>query len=263
MNKPYLDINKRSWNERTKIHVVSEFYDLPSFLKGKSSLKDIELGLLGDVQGKRVLHLQCHFGQDSLSLQRMGAKVTGIDLSDAAIEKAKELNNRLGLEAEFICSDVYSLPQNLHQKFDVVFTSYGVIGWLPDLEKWASVIKSFLNPTGKFIMVEFHPAVWMFDDDFKSVEYSYFKEGAIEEFSETSYTDSTEKVKLHDICWNHSLGEVLNALLNQGLSLAHFQEYNFSPYNCFNHTKKVGEDKYIIQPMSDKLPLTYSVVAEN
>src|SRR5687767_3921500 len=129
----YIEINRALWNERTRHHVSSAFYDMEGFMAGNTSLKEIELPLLGDVKGKSVLHLQCHFGQDSLSLSRMGAKVTGIDLSEAAIEKAREINKDLGLDAEFIVSDVYETPSKLNKQFDIVFTTYGTIGWLPDM----------------------------------------------------------------------------------------------------------------------------------
>ena len=142
----YLEINKQTWNNKTEVHIDSEFYDNENFLKGKSSLNAIELKLLGDFSNKKILHLQCHFGQDSLSLARLGAKVTGVDLSDQAIEKAKEFNEKLNLDAQFICCDVYDLPNHLDEKFDIVFTSYGTIGWLPDLTKWANLVSKFLKP---------------------------------------------------------------------------------------------------------------------
>src|SRR6187551_1118010 len=166
MNKDlnYLDINKASWNQRTAVHVASDFYGVDAFVKGKSSLQQIELGLLGDVAGKSILHLQCHFGQDTLSLARLGAKVTGVDLSDVAITEARKLARELGLSTDFICCNVYDLPQQLEQQFDVVFTSYGAIGWLPDLDRWAQIVRRFLKPGGRLVLVEFHPFVWMFDD---------------------------------------------------------------------------------------------------
>src|SRR5436189_4993553 len=129
----YVELNRRAWNMRTTYHVQSSFYHVKEFTKGESSLNAIELALLGDIKGKSILHLQCHFGQDSLSLARMGAKVTGVDLSDKSIEKAKELNKQLDLDADFICCNIYDLPNHLTKEFDIVFTSYGTIGWLPDL----------------------------------------------------------------------------------------------------------------------------------
>ena len=122
-NTDFFEVNRKLWNDKTKIHVDSEFYDVAAFKAGKSSLNAIELDLLGDVNGKTILHLQCHFGMDSLSLARLGAKVVGLDLSDQAIEKARELNSELGLDVEFICCNIYALPQKLSMSFDFVFTS--------------------------------------------------------------------------------------------------------------------------------------------
>ena len=120
----YIEINKKSWNKRTPLHLLSNFYDVDGFLKGKSSLNEIELKLLGDVKGKNILHLQCHFGQDTISLGRLGANVTGIDLSDKAIESANNLSVKANIEATFICCNIYDLPNHLNQQFDIVFTSY-------------------------------------------------------------------------------------------------------------------------------------------
>ena len=161
-------------------------------MKGKSSLKFIEVEELGDVKGKSMLHLQCHFGQDSLSWARMGAKVTGVDFSDQAISTANLLRDELKLDAKFICSNVYDLQSKLDQKFDIVFTSYGTIGWLPDLSKWGKLISHYLKPGGTFHIVEFHTFVWMFDDDFTEFKYSYFNQGEIEEVVEKEVSDSDE-----------------------------------------------------------------------
>ena len=141
----YLDINRESWNAWAEVNFESAFYDVPAFLAGRNSLTQIELDLLGDVKGKRILHLQCHFGMDTLSLARMGAHATGADLSDKAIEKARHLAAEMRLDAQFVCCDLYSLPDHLKGAFDIVFTSYGTIGWLPDLDKWAEVISHFLK----------------------------------------------------------------------------------------------------------------------
>lgn len=143
----YLDINRNSWNARVEPHLKSDFYFLEDFIKGRNSLNSIELDLLGDVKGKSILHLQCHFGQDSISLSRMGAKVTGIDLSDKAIDAAEDLARKCGTDTKFICSDVYNLPTVLKEEYDIVFTSYGTIGWLPDLDQWADVV-SHIFETG-------------------------------------------------------------------------------------------------------------------
>lgn len=172
--KKFTEINKEYWDGLTEIHEKSKFYDVEGFIKGKSSLNFIELEALGDVKEKSLLHLQCHFGMDTLSWARLGAKVTGIDISDKAVKLARSLNERLKLDAEFISSNIYDLKEKTDKKFDIVFTSYGVTGWLPDLDKWGGIISHFLKPGGIFFIAEFHPVVWMFDDDFKYLKYSYF-----------------------------------------------------------------------------------------
>lgn len=258
----YLEINRNSWNNRTDTHLKSEFYDLEGFLKGATSLKSIELDLLGDVKNKSILHLQCHFGQDSLSLARMGAKVTGIDLSDKAIERAKELSLQTGLEATFICCDLYSLPEHLDQQFDIVFTSYGTIGWLPNLDRWAAVVSKFLKPNGKFVFVEFHPVVWMFDDDFEKIGYNYFNTGAIVESETGTYADREALIQQDYVCWNHGLGEVITSLIKHGLSIQSLDEYDYSPYNCFKHTLEVEPGKFIIDHLGNKLPMVFAISAQ-
>ncbi len=140
----YLKKNKELWNELTAIHAGSEFYDVDGFKRGKCSLSSIELEELGDVSGKSLLHLQCHFGLDTLSWARLGARVTGVDFSDKAIDLARSLSRDLKIEADFVQSDIYDLPDNLDGEFDIVFTSGGVLPWLPDLKRWAEIITHFL-----------------------------------------------------------------------------------------------------------------------
>ncbi len=257
----YIKINKQTWNNKTQVHIDSQFYDNDNFLKGKSTLNSIELELLGDVKGKTILHLQCHFGQDSLSLARLGAKVTGVDFSEKAIEKANEFNSKLNLDAEFLCCDIYDLPNYLNKKFDIVFTSYGTIGWLPDLTKWANVVSKFLKPNGKFIMAEFHPVVWMFDNDFKEVFYNYFNVEPIIEDESGTYADRYSKIEAKTIGWNHPTSEVLNSLIIAGLEINAFNEYDYSPYNCFNETEEFEPNKFRIKHLENKIPMVFSILA--
>jgi 2-polyprenyl-3-methyl-5-hydroxy-6-metoxy-1,4-benzoquinol methylase len=259
------EINKQAWNQRVDIHFQSDFYDVPGFLKGKEVLKPIELALLGDLSGKSLLHLQCHFGQDTLSLARLGAKVTGIDFSQVAIDKAASLANELSLNVTFICGNVLETPQLISEKFDIVFTTYGVLGWLPDMNEWAKVVKTMLKPGGKLILVEFHPVLWMLDNEFKYFEYSYFKGEPIIETKNTTYTDqrSEQMDTFQEITWNHSLDEVLSALLEVGLTLTHFKEYAYSPYPCFSHIKETSPGQYQIIGLEDKIPMVYSLTAQN
>ena len=264
MEKPidYLRINKDSWNRRTAHHVESEFYDMKNFLAGNSSLNPIELNLLGDLNGKKILHLQCHFGQDSISLSRLGAEVVGVDLSDKAIEAAEKLAQETNSTAQFICCDIYNLPQHLDQEFDIVFTSYGTIAWLPDLNKWAAVISKFLKPQGKFVFVEFHPVVWMFDDNFEKVGYNYFNTGPIVEIEAGTYADRSADLNQEYVCWNHSLSEVLSSLIHNKLTISSFEEYDYSPYNCFLHTIEFEPKKFRIEHLDNKIPMVYSLIAE-
>lgn len=258
----YIEINRESWNNRVEAHLKSRFYDLESFVKGKSSLNSIELDLLGDIRGKSILHLQCHFGQDTISLFRLGAEVTGVDLSDKAIDSARQLTRDTNSDANFICCDIYDLPDHLDRQFDIVFTSYGTIGWLPDLDKWAKVISRYLKQNGKLVFVEFHPVVWMFDDNFEKIGYNYFKSDAIIETENGTYADKTANIVLQSVSWNHSLSEIFTSLLKNGLEIISFDEYDYSPYNCFSKTIEFEEGKFRIEHLGNKIPMVYSIVAE-
>jgi 2-polyprenyl-3-methyl-5-hydroxy-6-metoxy-1,4-benzoquinol methylase len=257
----YLEINKKSWNNRTDTHLKSEFYDLERFLKGKSSLNDIELKLLGDLKGKSILHLQCHFGQDTISLSKLGAEVTGVDLSDKAIESAGKIAAQMNTDVTFICCDIYDLPKYLDQKFDIVFTSYGTITWLPDLDRWAKLISSYLKPNGRFVFAEFHPVVWMFDDDFNHVAYNYFNTGPIIETENGTYADREAEISQQYVCWNHSISEVITGLIQNGLTINSMQEFDYSPYNCFNNTIEFEPGKYRIKGLDNKMPMLYAIEA--
>ncbi len=258
----YIEINKKLWNKRTEIHFDSEFYNNDLFIEGRNSLNEIELKILGDLEGKDVLHLQCHFGQDSISLGRLGANVTGVDLSNISIEKAKELALKTNSKAKFINCDVYDLPNNLVKEFDIVFTSYSTIGWLPDLNKWAEIVSKFLKPGGKFVFVEFHPVVWMFDDDFKNIKYNYFKDQPIVEMEENTYADKAAPVNEQSVSWNHGMSEVVNSLIQNGLEINSLDEFDYSPYDCFNETEEFESGKFRIKHMDNKIPMVYSILAK-
>ncbi|MBK9175793.1 MAG: class I SAM-dependent methyltransferase [Flavobacteriales bacterium] len=253
--------NRALWNARVPHHLNSRMYDVEGFVAGKSSLTDIELELLGEVKGQRILHLQCHFGQDTLCIARMGAEVTGLDISDVALDEARRLTERCGLKADWILSNVVDHQPELDGRFDMVFTSYGTIGWLPDLKPWAANIARYLKPNGRLVFVEFHPAVWMFDNDFTHVAYSYFNREVIAEEEKGSYADRDADIRLTSYGWNHDLGEVLTALLDHGLRIERFTELDGSPHDCFANTV-LGEDGlYRIKGMEGKLPMVYALRA--
>lgn len=260
--KNYYEANKNLWNKRVTVHKDSEFYDLKSFKEGKSSLKKIELEEVGDVKGKSILHLQCHFGMDSLSWQRLGAEVTGVDFSEEAIKLAKDLNKEHDLNAEFTCSDIYSLDEKLNEKFDIVFTSYGTIGWLHDLNKWGKVISHFLKPGGFFYIIEFQNVLWMFDDEFDHLKYSYFKtDEPIVEEQKGSYADRSAEINLKEYGWNHPLSDVINALTSNGLKIKFVHEFPFSTYNIFPEMIEDENGFYRFKKMKDIIPLMFSIKA--
>jgi len=257
----YIAINRKLWNKRTGFHLKSSFYDVEGFINGKNPLNNIELELLGDIKGKSILHLQCHFGQDSLSLARMGATVTGVDFSESAIETARELMSKTGIQADFICCDIYDLKKHLDKKFDIVFTSYGTIGWLPDLDRWAGIVSCFLKPEGKFVFAEFHPVVWMFDQDFEKIAWRYFKSDAIIEEEANTYADAAAPINLESVSWNHGMAEVISSLLKNDLSLVSLSEFDYSPYQCFNGMDETAPGKFRIGKLGNKIPMVYALLA--
>ena len=257
----YFEENKKSWNKRTAVHKDSAFYDLPSFKNGKSSLNKIELEELGDVKGKTLLHLQCHFGMDTMSWARAGADCVGVDLSDEAINLAKQINAELTLNTEFICCNVYDLKKHLDRKFDIVFTSYGTIGWLPDLDKWANIVAHFLKPGGIFYIADFNPTLWMMDDNFEHIKYSYFNREVITEKISGTYTDRSAPIKSIEHGWNHPFSEIINALLKHKLQITLFNEFSYSPYNCFNNLEQGTDGMWRIKGMDEKMPMMYSIKA--
>jgi len=257
----YFDANKKLWNQRTIVHKDSSFYNLTGFKAGENVLTPIELNEVGEVKGKRMLHLQCHFGMDSLNWARLGAKVTGVDLSDEAIAQAKQLNKELKMNAKFVCCNVYDTSEHVKDLFDIVFTSYGTIGWLPDLGLWAKVIVERLKPGGFFYIADFHPVVWMFDDDFTHIKYAYENREVIITENEGTYTDRNADIKGKEYSWNHSISEVLNALINAGLKIEMFNEHMYSPYPCFRNTVESEKGKWHIKGMEGKIPMVYSIRA--
>jgi SAM-dependent methyltransferase len=255
-NIDYLTINKEAWDQRTKVHIASKFYDVESFKKGKSSLNPIELNQIGNVEGKKLLHLQCHFGLDTLSWARKGAEVTGVDISTEAIEQANVLKLSLGINATFVAQDIYQFDKDNSEKFDIVFTSYGVLCWLPNLKHWAQVIANSLSIGGELHLVEFHT----FNDLLSG--YSYFPETEPDVEDEGTYTENCDGTKSKVVTWAHSLSEVINALISSGLSIEFFNEYPFSPYNCIEGLEHVSDQGYQMLHKGQQVPLIYSIKAK-
>ena len=264
----YKKANLALWNEWTHLHAGSEFYDVDGFKAGKTSLNLLEMEEVGDVAGKTLLHLQCHFGLDSLSWARLGARVTGVDFSDQAIALARSLSQEVEVEAEFVCSDVYELPQVLAGQFDIVYTSYGVLAWLPDLRKWATVIAHFLKPGGVFYMAEFHPFAMVFDNSETAaelrVQYPYFHTAEPLVFDvQGSYVDRqaqvTQKVEYE---WEHGLGEILDVLIAAGLHVDFLHEFPYCTFALFpSLMEKCSDGMWRLKEVDGSIPLMFSIKA--
>jgi len=251
----YIAINKEAWDQRTKVHVGSKFYDVDAFINGKSSLNKVEVGQVGNVEGKTLLHLQCHFGQDTLSWARQGANVTGVDFSTEAINQARKLNSTLGLDATFIVNDIYQFGNENTEGFDLVFTSYGVLCWLPDLSHWAKIIANSLVLGGEFHLVEFHT----FNDLLTG--YAYFPRAEPDVEEEGTYTENCNGEKSTMLTWPHSISEVISALIAAGLTIESFKEYPYSPYKCFDDLDYVEYQGYQLLHKGQQVPLLYSIKA--
>jgi SAM-dependent methyltransferase len=226
----YLENNRSLWDGWTRLHAGSEFYDVEGFRRGRSTLKPLELEEVGDVRGRSLLHLQCHFGLDTLSWARLGARVTGVDFSEEAVSLARSLAADLDIPARFVRSNVYDLPAALEDSFDIVFTSYGVLSWLPDLEAWAKVVAHFLRPGGFFYIAEFHPLVGMLDDEGAEFVYPYFHaETPTVIESRGSYAAPDAPGFSHpEYNWEHPLSDVVNAVVRAGLRLEYLHEFDYA-----------------------------------
>ncbi|MFQ5570033.1 MAG: class I SAM-dependent methyltransferase [Rhodothermales bacterium] len=258
----YSDVNRALWNRWTRIHQRSAFYDVDGFKAGKSSLMRIEREELGDVSGKSLLHLQCHFGLDTLSWARAGARVTGVDFAEEAIALARSLSEELSIPATFVCADLYELPEVLAERFDIVFTSYGVLPWLADIDRWARIAAHFLKPGGTFYLVEFHPFLNVLDDTGEQITYPYF--GRAEPLSfdvEGSYADPDAAFAHPSYQWSHGLGGIVTALLAAGLTLEFLHEFPYSVYDCFPFLEADQPGRYVWRGRPGMVPVMFSIKA--
>lgn len=257
------DANRDHWDERVPIHVSGEFYDVESFKAGQERLQPFEIAEVGDVLGKDLLHLQCHFGIDTLSWARRGARVTGLDFSAPAIEEARKLASELGLEATFVHSDVYEAVKTTGgSTFDIVYTGRGAILWLPDIGRWAEVVADLVRPGGFLYLTEFHPFIEVFGDDL-SVEHDYFQDENPRVWDEPgTYADfDAETSNNLTYEWNHTLGEVVSAVSSAGLIVELLHEYDFTKFARWPFLEKSGFDTYRLPEGTPRLPLMYSLLA--
>lgn len=262
------EVNRRNWDERMGLHATSEDYALDSFRDDGAHLSDVvrfDIPRLGDITGLRTVHLQCHIGTDTLSLARLGGRVTGLDFSAPALEVARDLAQG---EVDYVHGDVYSAVDLLgREQFDLVYTGIGAIGWLPSIDRWAGVVSDLLVPGGRLFIREGHPVLWALDyqtPDKLVIEYPYFEteEPLIEDEDETYVATEARLVNTTTHSWNHGLGEIITALLEHGLQLTHLVEHDSVPWNPLGGEQMVKRDgEWYLVDRPERLPLTYTLQA--
>ena len=258
-----MEVNNRLvWEKKVPIHIESAFYDVESFLSGKSTLGNYDINLIKPFENKRVLHLQCHFGLDTLSIKKSGAgEIVGVDFCESGLEYARDLSKKTSIDATFVNADVLTDLSHL-SKFDIIYTSYGVLCWLSNLNKWATNIYNCLEKSGRFILTEFHPLSECFCEVDNSVIGNYEIE-SIEKIEERegTYADRNASIKYTQQTWRHSLTSVLSALTNAGLYVTFFEERYSSPYKIFS-TLIPSEHGGWRTPSPVKIPLIYSLICK-
>ena len=256
------ELNRAWWDERVPLHLASELYDVDGFLAGAEQLRPFELALAGDVAGLRLAHLQCHFGQDSIAWARHGASVVGLDFSEPAVAAANDLAARLEVDAAFVCADVYDAVGALGgERFDLVYTGLGALNWLPDLTRWAQVVRSLVAPGGRLLLAEFHPFAWVFEEDL-SVTYDYFGSAPFVWDDAGSYADLTAATTHNaTVEHQHGIGQVLTALLAAGFTIRAFEEHDHTLFPQFTVLEQ-REGAYRLPEGMPRLPLMYALVAD-
>jgi 2-polyprenyl-3-methyl-5-hydroxy-6-metoxy-1,4-benzoquinol methylase len=254
--------NRQWWDERVPLHVESAFYDVDAFRAGAEPPHSAwTFDEVGDVRGLDVVHLQCHFGMDTLSLARRGASVTGLDFSEPAVDQARRLAAELGIEATFVHADVHDAAAALGRTYDVVYTGIGALGWLPSVGRWAGVVASLLRPGGFLYLAEIHPFATLFADGEQRIAHPYLEQPEPLVFDEPGTYADREAPTVHNrtVEWSHGLGEVLTALIDAGLVLEHVREqveifYDFTGW-------LVERSPGVWAAPEGELPLLYSLRA--
>jgi len=262
----WFEANRLIWNDRVPIHRASDFYGVAAFKAGAEVLHDFELAEVGDVTSQRLVHLQCHFGMDTLAWARHGADVTGIDLSESGITAARDLAQELAIPARFETANVYDAADVLGETYDVVYTGRGSLNWLPDLAGWAAVVDRLLRPGGILYLNELHPLPGMMAADSLQPELDYFSRAEGYELNAAgSYTETGETTAhSRSFQWIHGTSEVITALLGVGLEIELFREFDFTVFARFPFLECEEDGLRRIYRMPEgmpRLPLLYSVRA--
>lgn len=259
----WIGMNRVHWDERVPIHVAGDFYDVERFVRGGSTLRQFELDEIGDVGGCTLVHPQCHFGLDTLSWARRGARVTGLDFSAPAIAAARDIAHRSGLEGEFVHANVYDAVEALGGRtFDVVYTGLGAISWLPDIDRWARTMTALTAPGGRFYLAEFHPFSDVFGDEQLNVQHSYFDRGPQIDETPGSYADLTAPTSHNrTVGWHHPIGEVVSALADTDLRIDLLHEHDHTLFPRWPFLEHGEGQTYHLPADVPGLPLMYSLRA--
>jgi SAM-dependent methyltransferase len=268
----YRTVNRANWDERAPVHAASAFYGLDQFVddpKALSTIVQFDVPRLGDIRGLRGVHLQCHIGTDTVSLSRLGARMTGLDFSGAAVAEARRFAERIGDSTDFVESDVYAAVDVLGAaQFDLVFTGVGALCWLPDIQRWAEVVAALLKPGGRLFLREGHPMLWAIDEkhtDRLVVDYPYFETADPIVFDDPGTYVQTEHEFQHvrTLSWNHGLGEIVTALLDHGLTLTQLVEHDSVPWEALPGVmEQVGDPaEWRLVERRERLPMSYTLQA--
>ena len=268
----WVELNRANWDERAVPHAESADYAVERFVREPDFLSDVvrfDLPRLGDVRGRRGVHLQCHIGTDTLSLHRLGARMTGLDFSAAAIVQARELAARAGADIDYVQSELYAAPDLLPAgAYDLVFTGIGALCWLPDVRRWADIVATLLAPGGRLFLREGHPMLWSLADSRPDgllvVEFPYFETPDPLVFDEpgTYVTTDHEFRHTRSASWNHGLGEIVTALLDAGLTLTAFEEHTSVPWDALpGQMTRGGDGEYRLTEHAERLPHSYTLQA--
>jgi SAM-dependent methyltransferase len=258
--------NQRNWDERVPLHVASRFYDVENWLLTRPGPEERELDALGNPSGLDLVHLQCHFGLDTLAWADAGARVTGLDFSAAAIRAAEELARRAGLtgQASFVCANVYDAAVALAPRtFDIVYVSLGALGWLPSVGRWADQVAALIRPGGRLYLHESHPLAWSLDDHSPILRYTYFEESEpFVDDSDQTYTDADRPLRnTRTYEWNHSIGEVVTALIARGLRIDLLAEHDWTVHQRFPWLVQTAPRRWEPGDGQPRIALSYTVVA--
>jgi len=267
----YIDINRASWDERAPAHAASPDYAFDKFVADPQFLSDVvrfDLPLLGDVRGMRGVHLQCHIGTDTISLARLGATMTGLDFSGAAIAEARRLSATCGTAVDFVEADVYDAAAVLGSgTFDLVFTGIGALCWLPDVNRWAEVVGKLLRPGGRLFIREGHPVLWSIDErqtDRLEIGYPYFErsEPLVEDAPGTYVATDVAFTHNTTHSWNHGLGEIVAAVLASGMQVTGLTEHDSVPWEALpGQMEQIDLGEWRLADRPWRLPHTYTLEA--